>query len=900
MAEELAPDLERLRRLKSLLEEALDLPEPERARWLGTLSTADRPLAPTLGAMLARASRETDSFMARPLHLGLDEADAAPADQPGDLVGPYRLQRELGAGGMARVWLADRVDGKLNRLVALKLPSAGFAPGLAPRMARERDLLATLEHPGIARLYDAGVTPAGRPWLAMEWVDGRPIDEHCRQQDLGIDERLRLFLQVAEAVAHAHARLIVHRDLKPANVLVGTQGRVVLLDFGVAKLLADPRPGAELTQRGGRVLTPAYASPEQVAGAPLGVASDVYSLGVLLFELLAGDRPYRPECRSGAALEEAVLAADVGRASEHAAAAGAGRASVRRLRGDLDNILAKALQREPGQRYSSVEAFAADVQRHLQGLPVAARPASRRLRLRKFVGRNRLAVALSAALLVALGSGLALVLWQARQTALQGELAKARFRQSAAALQFTKQVLTDGLRADETLTLEALMRRAEAMARAPELARRPAGAQAAQVVATWYAAAELNDRAEKLLSAALATPQAGADRAFVDDLRCSRAMFRARLGRTAEALPEFDEVIARVAGTDAFSAMKCLQGRAEALGESNDLAGSLRDSREAIRQYERLGVEMDETMAELKAMLGLALFRRGQPVAAVQAFAESAARLDAAGANEGSTASDLHGDWGLALESAGDPQRALDHLMHSAELNARHSPTEQDSPTLVANLAGTLSSLGRPAECVAASERALAMLAGRQEPSVRVYVLGRQVPCLVALGRLGDAAQAVQQASALATAAGLGDAATSVKWLHFARAQLLAERGRLDEAESELAKLQAVYDRVGGRTMLVQQVLLARADIAGRQGRWPQALALAARGLEIARTNQGELHHSAHTGRALLAVAQAQAGAGQVAPAREACTQALEHLVPMLGEAHEATRQARQLAQALG
>ena len=209
---------EHLRRLNALLEQALALPESEREGWLRALPLEQQVFAPLLTSMLARASVETDTFMRAPVNLAVD--DDPVADQVGDEVGPYRLIRELGAGGMANVWLAERSDGTLKRTVALKLPRLGWALGLAQRMARERDILAALEHPNIARLYDAGVTAAGRPWLAMEYVDGVPLDVYCRSHKLDVAQRLRLFLQVTDAVAHAHARLVVHRDLKPNNILV--------------------------------------------------------------------------------------------------------------------------------------------------------------------------------------------------------------------------------------------------------------------------------------------------------------------------------------------------------------------------------------------------------------------------------------------------------------------------------------------------------------------------------------------------------------------------------------------------------------------------------------------------------------------------------------------------------
>ena len=408
-------DTDRLKRINTLLATALALPADERADWLRGLPAAQRPLVPILGALLARSVVETDTFLRHPIGLTLDDLEPLdmPPDAPGDEVGPYRLIQELGAGGMANVWLAERADGVLQRQVALKLPRAGWALGLAQRMARERDILGALAHPNIARLYDAGVTVAGRPWMAMECVSGTPIDEHCRSGALGVPQRLRLFLQVTDAVAHAHARLIVHRDLKPSNILVTPEGEVRLLDFGVAKLLEDdPARSPALTQLMGRAVTPDYASPEQVAGKPVGVATDVYSLGVVLYELLTGQRPYRLGRQSMAALEEAILAADVPLASTRV---GADKGLARALRGDIDTMLMRALHKDPARRYASVESFAADLQRHLDGEPIHARPPSRRYRAYKFMRRNRLGTASVAAVAASLVLGSAVALWQARQ-----------------------------------------------------------------------------------------------------------------------------------------------------------------------------------------------------------------------------------------------------------------------------------------------------------------------------------------------------------------------------------------------------------------------------------------------------------------------------------------------------
>ncbi len=412
--------------LRGLLDEALALPLARRAAWLDQLDeTRAQGLKPRLQSLLANAAADDPATAARLLETlpKVETGQFAPlpgtaSEKPGDAIGPYRLIRELGSGGMGSVWLAERTDMLQGRQVALKLAHGAWKrAGLAERLAREREILATLEHPHIARLYDAGLAADGQPWLALEYVQGERIDTHCRTKDLPVATRLRLFLQVAQAVAHAHALLVVHRDLKPANILVtevGGAGEVKLLDFGIAKLVQEGvAEETELTRDVGRVLTPEYASPEQILGKPIGTASDVYSLGVVLFELLAGERPYRlqgAQRASRAALEEAIVAADVPRPSALASAA-----RRKALRGDLDTIVLKALKREPTERYATVAALADDVQRHLEQRPVLALPDSAGYRAVKFVRRNRLAVAASGAVAVAMMAGTTIAVWQARR-----------------------------------------------------------------------------------------------------------------------------------------------------------------------------------------------------------------------------------------------------------------------------------------------------------------------------------------------------------------------------------------------------------------------------------------------------------------------------------------------------
>jgi len=436
VADERAPDIGRWQRLNSLLDEALALDPPERERWLTTLPAAYDDLLPTLRNMLVQRQVETHAFLSRPVAVDelLAQAGAAADEAPGQQIGPYCLLRPLGSGGMGSVWLAERSDGALTRTVAVKLPRQGWSPGLVERMRRERDILASLEHPLIARLYDAGTTVEGRPYLAMEYVDGRAIDQYCRETHASTRERLQLFLQVAEAVAYAHGRLIVHRDLKPNNILVTADAQVRLLDFGVATLLRDvdgPDAVPGLTRIGGTALTLDYASPEQVRGETVTVASDVYTLGVVLFELITGQRPYKLRRDSAAALEEAIAEQDIPLASSRV-----DKALRKQVRGDLDAIIAKAMKKWPDERYSSVEGFANDIRRLLNNEPVTAQRDSRWYRASKFVRRNAGGVAASAAVFAAVLIGGGVAVWQA-------DVARKESARSAASKRFIASIFTD-------------------------------------------------------------------------------------------------------------------------------------------------------------------------------------------------------------------------------------------------------------------------------------------------------------------------------------------------------------------------------------------------------------------------------------------------------------------------
>jgi eukaryotic-like serine/threonine-protein kinase len=429
--------------LSRLLDEAWELDVSARQHWLQTLPPEHARLKSKLEEMLSKsAGMETDVFVkgahdaAETLIHERGSGGASAAWQADADIGGYRLIRELGLGGMGAVWLAERSGGELKRQVALKLPLFSIHnKALAERFNRERDILASLTHPNIARLYDAGTTSTGQPYLALERVEGQAITQHCNAppsnaqpgntKPLTIDARIHLFLQVLDAVQYAHSNLVLHRDLKPANVMVTADGQVKLLDFGIAKLISAtdiPAEETALTQVGGHALTPDYASPEQIAGSALTTASDVYSLGVLLYELLVGERPYKLKGQGRAALEEAILNTEPVKPSHRVrtterinTSTSTRKKIANKLAGDLDTILLKALKKKPSDRYETAAAFAADLKRYLSGEAVDAQPDSNWYRLRKLIGRNKLAVGSAAAVMVALIAGAGVATWQAQQ-----------------------------------------------------------------------------------------------------------------------------------------------------------------------------------------------------------------------------------------------------------------------------------------------------------------------------------------------------------------------------------------------------------------------------------------------------------------------------------------------------
>ena len=399
-------DPEQWEALSPYLDRALALSGDDRANWLASVRSEDPVLASQLQTLLDEHQLLAEErFLERaPVALGDHIALA------GRAVGSYTLRKPIGQGGMATVWLAERNDGRFQRRAAVKFLSIALVGRGEERFKREGRILASLLHPHIAQLIDAGISTSGQPFLILEYVDGEPIDAYCDRHALDVDARITLFLDVLSAVAHAHANLTVHRDIKPSNVLVTTDGQVKLLDFGIAKLLDDEERSGEatvLTRESGRAMTPAYAAPEQITNGTVTTATDVYALGALLFVLLTGRHPAAESLASPAELVKAVVETEAPRASDSVSRQAASPDRLRRLlRGDLDTILRKALKKKPADRYFSVPAFADDLRRYLRHEPITARPDTIAYRTSKFVRRNWLPVAAAALILASLSAGL--------------------------------------------------------------------------------------------------------------------------------------------------------------------------------------------------------------------------------------------------------------------------------------------------------------------------------------------------------------------------------------------------------------------------------------------------------------------------------------------------------------
>src|SRR6266853_795830 len=405
---------ERWLHIEEIVQSAIDCAVPDRSALLDSACGNDTELRREVESLLA-LHKDSGFTRSSALEDGIKVLEQLNGRvYEGRRIGTYRVLREIGRGGMGTVYLAARADDAFQKLVAIKIIRRGLdTDDIIQRFRSERQILAMLDHPNIARLLDGGSTDEGLPYFVMEHIEGEPIDLYCDRLKVTITERLKLFQGICAALRYAHQNLVIHRDIKPGNVLVTKEGVPRLLDFGIAKLLAPGTSVGERTLTGPRPLTPEYASPEQIRGETITTSSDVYSLGVLLYGLLTGKKPYRLASRTPAEMERAICA------EPERPSVAVGSMPGRRLRGDLDNIVLMAMRQEPQRRYASVEQFSEDIRRHLEGLPVIARPDTAGYRAAKFIARHKAGVAAAALLVLTLMAGVVATAWQARVARLE-------------------------------------------------------------------------------------------------------------------------------------------------------------------------------------------------------------------------------------------------------------------------------------------------------------------------------------------------------------------------------------------------------------------------------------------------------------------------------------------------
>ncbi len=485
-------------KVKELFAEAADLEPQAREAFLDSACDGDSELRAEIDSLLAESEAEEHLIEVHSVDLAR-RLSANGDNSKGRKIGHYTIIEELGRGGMGTVYLAERSDGEFKQRVALKLVRQTIADAeTEKRFRREREILASLNHPFIAQLHDGGVSENGEPYFAMEYVDGKPLLEYADEHGLTTDERLALFLKVCSAVAYAHRNLTIHRDLKPSNILVAADGNPKLLDFGLAKILDENVGDQEQTATQYRAFTPAYASPEQILGKKVTTASDVYSLGVVLYELLTGEKPFHFEGKSLDELVQTLTDTEPLKPSSL-------NKTTADIEGDIDNIVLKCLQKEPERRYGSVEEFSADIERHRNGLPVTARPNTAAYLASRFFKRNKIAVSATALIIVALALGLTLAMWQA-------SVARRESAKSDAVNEFLQKMLMTadpqssvGGKKGLQATIIDILTEAERRLESGDLADQPdVRAELRYVVGSGYMAQGDYDSADRMLKQALA------------------------------------------------------------------------------------------------------------------------------------------------------------------------------------------------------------------------------------------------------------------------------------------------------------------------------------------------------------------------------------------------------------
>jgi tetratricopeptide (TPR) repeat protein len=788
------------------------------------------------------------------------------------VVGNYTLERPLGHGGMSSVWLARRSDGRFDGYAAIKFLELALVDTLGvERFRQEGEVLARLDHPNIARMLDAGVTEGGQPYLVLEYVEGEALDRWCESRALDSRARVRLFLEVLAAVAHAHSKLVLHRDLKPANILVTADGQAKLLDFGTAEILGiSATPTAQA-----QAFTLDYAAPEQVQREEVSTATDVYALGAILYELLTGRHP--TAAQTPLSKVRAIVEVEPPRASL--------------LRGELDNILAMALRKTPAARYQTAEAFADDLRRYLNGDPVRARADSAWYRCGKFVARNRIPAVALTVVLAAIAVAGVISVQQKHEATAQRDRARALSARASAVIEFVNAMLSDAAPSQGAISIADLMEGSYA-----KLATHtnPPEHEAAvlALVAQFYANNANAMRAESMLTRSLQLTSASVDRALRGQLLCQHASVATSLGRMSLARADL-AAGSRLAGEDDLASVTCYEVASWVAQADNDADGTLTFARRAQERLRQSGVVRPDWDAVLRARVGDAYYMRGNTAEAERYYADSLARLAQIGRGESMATYAVRGRWARIAAQTGDTLRALDEYEQLLRIVAASSLNGKPPAYLVMSRGSLLSQLARYPEALAALDESIE-LAKRSNNAVDLIIAGTaRADVYVSMHDVNTAARELQDLTPLIDETIAADS-TAMERVMRLRARIEAAEGRLPEAIAAYSELIA---RPGIQKVTLVRVLAERADLYLEQRALDLALADAQRDLQIARELQLDKQYSAHTGRALAVLARCQQARVESSAARASAAQAAINLAKTLGDDHPDTQRARRLAQ---
>ncbi len=893
----------RWKELSPILDELLDLDPATRTAHLRRLDEVDSELAAELVGMLNAVEQASQhKFLERRPPV---DPSSFPLDLKGMRIGAYRIESELGRGGSGSVWKAQRADGRFEGFVAIKLlHTALVGHHGVERFHREGAILSRLAHANIAHLLDAGVTGEGQPYLVLELVDGKPIDVYCDERRLEVRERLGLLLDVMSGVRHAHARLIVHRDLKPSNILVTPEGQVKLLDFGIAKLLQDELGDAMLTWDGQRALTPRYAAPEQLEGMPISTATDVYALGVLMYRLLVGRYPTAFDATSAAEVITGTLTtepAPLGRALEaHRAEAEASpeelaerrktsiKALRRAVRGDLDAIVRRALRKEPRERYESAAAFAADVERYLDGRAVMARAGSTRYRLGKFL-RRHVAVSLASALLaVSVVVGLVSTTTQARRAQRERDDALHQLKGAESTREFVQFLLSEG--ADGEPVAPALLERGEKLVER-EFANDPEDQARLQLLlARLYGEAGVQTRAEALLQRAARSVRYVDDANLKVQIECQLAWQVADNGQFEQALTMFDSAIAALrqsdSATDRNALANCLYGRGETKNRASALTGALADVQEALAL---VGTPRPDQRAEainMRARVASIQGKLGNAAMAASEFRLALAELDAIGRGQTQASRTLYNNLGVLYYNAGRPLDASGAFSEAMDISRKVGHLDALTE---GNFARVLIELGRFGEALPLAEHALKSLSRVSDSTLRATIAFFGAPAWCATGDIHRCESLLRQAREIFKSTPPQEKG-AIPNLRLRTATLLEHQGDISQAREQMRRAAMELEGLHNRTATKAFALLARLDL--RAGDLTAARRDADRAMKLARDYGTGFEKNAWHGSALLSYGMVQKALGQDG-ARHSLEAAVAELLEVSGASAPETLQAK-------